>query len=177
MRLMFELLKSDQDSGQGEGHWRTYLRLSWERTTRHPGYTYADFAKITAPTSSSPAAGMSSAPSSRPWPRSGTCRTVSWPCYRATATTSRLSRSLRRSTISSANSRRNAGCAWPNRSGAPRLQVPHGHAEVEGATRRNRASTRWACCGWTRAYASHEARDSHGLVMTALHAGGSCGMP
>jgi pimeloyl-ACP methyl ester carboxylesterase len=50
MRPMFELMKTDQDSGQGEGHWRTYLRLSWERTTQHPRYSYTDFAKITAPT-------------------------------------------------------------------------------------------------------------------------------
>ena len=34
MRPMFELLKRDQDSGQGEGHWRTYLRLSWDRCTQ-----------------------------------------------------------------------------------------------------------------------------------------------
>jgi pimeloyl-ACP methyl ester carboxylesterase len=50
MRPLFELMKQDQDSRQGEGHWRIYLRLSWDRTTQHPGYTYADFAKITAPT-------------------------------------------------------------------------------------------------------------------------------
>jgi pimeloyl-ACP methyl ester carboxylesterase len=50
MRPMFELLKRDQDSGQGEGHWRTYLRLAWERCTQAPGYTYADLAKITVPT-------------------------------------------------------------------------------------------------------------------------------
>ena len=50
MRPMFELLKRDQDRGQGDGHWRTYLRLCWERTTQHPGYTYADLAKITVPT-------------------------------------------------------------------------------------------------------------------------------
>ena len=50
MRPMFELMKRDQDSGQGEGHWRTYLRLSWDRCTQPPGYTYADLAKITAPT-------------------------------------------------------------------------------------------------------------------------------
>jgi pimeloyl-ACP methyl ester carboxylesterase len=50
MRPMFELMKRDQDSGQGEGHWRTYLRQSWDRTTQHPGYTYADLARITAPT-------------------------------------------------------------------------------------------------------------------------------
>jgi len=50
MRAMLELMKRDQDSGQGDGHWRTYLRLCWERTTQHPGYTYADLAKITVPT-------------------------------------------------------------------------------------------------------------------------------
>jgi pimeloyl-ACP methyl ester carboxylesterase len=50
MRPMFELMRRDQDSGQGDGHWRTYLRLSWDRTTQHPGYTYADLAKITVPT-------------------------------------------------------------------------------------------------------------------------------
>jgi pimeloyl-ACP methyl ester carboxylesterase len=50
MRAMFELMKRDQDDGQGEGHWREYLRLSWDRCTQLPGYTYADFAQITAPT-------------------------------------------------------------------------------------------------------------------------------
>jgi 3-oxoadipate enol-lactonase len=50
MRPMLELMKRDQDDGQGEGHWREYLRLSWDRTTQPPGYTYADLAKITAPT-------------------------------------------------------------------------------------------------------------------------------
>jgi pimeloyl-ACP methyl ester carboxylesterase len=50
MRTMFELMKRDQDGGQGEGHWRTYLRQSWDRTTQHPGYNYADLARITAPT-------------------------------------------------------------------------------------------------------------------------------
>ena len=50
MRAMFELMKRDQASGQGEGHWRTYLRLSWDRCTQLPGSTYADLAKITVPT-------------------------------------------------------------------------------------------------------------------------------
>jgi pimeloyl-ACP methyl ester carboxylesterase len=50
MRPMFELTKRDQDAGQGEGHWRTYLQLAWDRTTKQPGYTYADFDRITAPT-------------------------------------------------------------------------------------------------------------------------------
>jgi pimeloyl-ACP methyl ester carboxylesterase len=50
MRPMFELMKRDQDAGQGEGHWRTYLRLAWDRTTQHPGYTYADLTRIAVPT-------------------------------------------------------------------------------------------------------------------------------
>jgi pimeloyl-ACP methyl ester carboxylesterase len=50
MRSMFELMKRDQDAGQGDGHWRTYLRLSWDRTTSHPGHTYADLARIAVPT-------------------------------------------------------------------------------------------------------------------------------
>jgi pimeloyl-ACP methyl ester carboxylesterase len=50
MRPMFELMRRDQDDGQGDGHWRTYLRLAWERTTQNPGYTYSDLAKITVPT-------------------------------------------------------------------------------------------------------------------------------
>src|SRR5262249_46463841 len=50
MRPMFELMKRDQDAGQGEGHWRTYLRFAWDRTTSHPGYMYADFTRITVPT-------------------------------------------------------------------------------------------------------------------------------
>jgi pimeloyl-ACP methyl ester carboxylesterase len=49
MRPMFELLKADQDGGQGEGHWAEYLRLTFHRTTQPPGYTFEDLAKITAP--------------------------------------------------------------------------------------------------------------------------------
>jgi pimeloyl-ACP methyl ester carboxylesterase len=50
MRPMFELMKRDQDAGQGDGHWRRYLQLTWDRVTTWPGYTYSDFASITAPT-------------------------------------------------------------------------------------------------------------------------------
>ena len=50
MRPMFELLKADEDGGQGEGHWVEYLRLAFHRTTQPPGYAFADLAKITAPT-------------------------------------------------------------------------------------------------------------------------------
>jgi pimeloyl-ACP methyl ester carboxylesterase len=50
MRPMFELLKADEDGGQGEGHWVEYLRLAFHRTTQPPGYTFEDLAKISAPT-------------------------------------------------------------------------------------------------------------------------------
>jgi pimeloyl-ACP methyl ester carboxylesterase len=50
MRPMFELMKRDQDEGQGDGHWRTYLELTWQRMTSYPGYIFSDLAKITAPT-------------------------------------------------------------------------------------------------------------------------------
>jgi pimeloyl-ACP methyl ester carboxylesterase len=50
MTAMFELMKADEDGGQGEGHWADYLRLAFHRTTRPIGYTFEDFAKITAPT-------------------------------------------------------------------------------------------------------------------------------
>jgi pimeloyl-ACP methyl ester carboxylesterase len=36
MRPMFELLKADQDGGQGDGHWAEYLRLAFPRTTQPP---------------------------------------------------------------------------------------------------------------------------------------------
>jgi pimeloyl-ACP methyl ester carboxylesterase len=50
MRPMFELMKLDQDEGQGDGHWRTYLELTWQRVTTIPDYTYSDLASVTAPT-------------------------------------------------------------------------------------------------------------------------------
>ncbi|HEY4994545.1 MAG TPA: alpha/beta hydrolase, partial [Nakamurella sp.] len=50
MTAMFELMKADEDGGQGEGHWADYLRLAFHRTTQPTGHTYEDFAKITAPT-------------------------------------------------------------------------------------------------------------------------------
>ena len=49
MRAMFELMQQDQDEGQGTGYWRTYLELAFERTTRWPGYAFADLGKIEVP--------------------------------------------------------------------------------------------------------------------------------
>jgi pimeloyl-ACP methyl ester carboxylesterase len=50
MAPMFETMRTDQDAGGGPGHWRTYLTSSFERTTRWPGYTFADLATIDVPT-------------------------------------------------------------------------------------------------------------------------------
>jgi pimeloyl-ACP methyl ester carboxylesterase len=49
MRAMFELMQQDQDEARGTGYWRTYLELAFERTTRWPGYAFADLGKIEAP--------------------------------------------------------------------------------------------------------------------------------
>lgn len=50
MRAVFELMKSDQDSGQGPGYWKTYLARSFDRITKSPGYTFEDLRRITVPT-------------------------------------------------------------------------------------------------------------------------------
>ena len=50
MRGMFELMKQDQDEARGAGYWRTYVELAFDRTTRWPGYTFDDLARIEAPT-------------------------------------------------------------------------------------------------------------------------------
>ena len=50
MRALFALMKADQDSGQGDGYWREYLRLAFHRTTEPPGYTVADLGRVSAPT-------------------------------------------------------------------------------------------------------------------------------
>ncbi|HTQ06156.1 MAG TPA: alpha/beta hydrolase [Polyangiaceae bacterium] len=49
MKRTFELLKVDQDEGQGRDHWKTYLELAFERTTTPPGYTFEDMRRVTAP--------------------------------------------------------------------------------------------------------------------------------
>jgi len=50
MRATFELIKADHDGAQGKDYWKTYLGLAFDRTTQPPGYAFADFARITAPT-------------------------------------------------------------------------------------------------------------------------------
>lgn len=50
MAATFALMKADYDRAQGDGHWRQYLHLFFDRITRFPGYTFDDFRSITAPT-------------------------------------------------------------------------------------------------------------------------------
>ena len=50
MQGVFELMKADEDSGQGKDHWKEYLRLGFPRLTQPTGYTTADLGAITAPT-------------------------------------------------------------------------------------------------------------------------------
>jgi pimeloyl-ACP methyl ester carboxylesterase len=50
MQVWFELMKADEDSGQGKDHWKEYLRLAFHRLTRPPGYAMSDLHAITAPT-------------------------------------------------------------------------------------------------------------------------------
>ncbi len=50
MRAAFELMRADQDGGQGPGYWKTYLALAFPRITKSPGYTFDDLGRITAPT-------------------------------------------------------------------------------------------------------------------------------
>jgi pimeloyl-ACP methyl ester carboxylesterase len=50
MQGAFELMKADEDGGQGAGHWREYLQLAFHRTTKPPEYTFEDLRTITTPT-------------------------------------------------------------------------------------------------------------------------------
>lgn len=50
MAEMLDLTKADYDTAQGEGHWREYIRIFFDRATRSPGYTLDDFRSITCPT-------------------------------------------------------------------------------------------------------------------------------
>lgn len=50
MAAVFATMKADYDAAQGEGHWRTYLGLFFDRHVAPLGYTVEDLANITAPT-------------------------------------------------------------------------------------------------------------------------------
>ena len=46
---MFELMKSDHDSAQGTGHWKTVIAQTFDRITRPHGYTCENLRAITVP--------------------------------------------------------------------------------------------------------------------------------
>jgi pimeloyl-ACP methyl ester carboxylesterase len=50
LRAMFELMKSDHDSAQGDGHWKRVVAQTFDRITTPHGYTFDDMHAITAPT-------------------------------------------------------------------------------------------------------------------------------
>lgn len=49
MAATFATMKADYDDAQGDGHWRTYLELFFDRAVAPVGYAVDDFAAITAP--------------------------------------------------------------------------------------------------------------------------------
>src|SRR5437763_1559016 len=50
MAATFATMKADYDDAQGDGHWRKYLGLFFDRGVAPVGYAVDDFAAITAPT-------------------------------------------------------------------------------------------------------------------------------
>jgi 3-oxoadipate enol-lactonase len=50
LQAMFELMKSDHDSAQGAGHWKTVLAQTFDRITQPHGYTLENLHAITVPT-------------------------------------------------------------------------------------------------------------------------------
>jgi len=50
LRAMFELMKSDHDSAQGTGHWKTVVAQTFDRVTQPHGYTDENLHAITVPT-------------------------------------------------------------------------------------------------------------------------------
>jgi pimeloyl-ACP methyl ester carboxylesterase len=50
LHTMVELMRADHDVAQGEGHWKTVLRRTFERVSRPSGYTVDDLRAIAVPT-------------------------------------------------------------------------------------------------------------------------------
>ena len=50
MAATFATMKADYDDAQGDGHWRAYLGLFFDRAVAPVSYAVEDFAAITAPT-------------------------------------------------------------------------------------------------------------------------------
>ena len=49
LRAMFELMKSDHDSAQGAGHWKTVIARTFDRVTQPHGYTVENLKAIAVP--------------------------------------------------------------------------------------------------------------------------------
>ena len=49
LRAMFELMKSDHDSSQGAGHWKTVVAQTFDRITQPHGYTFENMHAIAVP--------------------------------------------------------------------------------------------------------------------------------
>jgi len=49
LQAMFELMKSDHDSAQGAGHWKTVVAQTFDRITQPHGYTVEDLHAIAVP--------------------------------------------------------------------------------------------------------------------------------
>ena len=49
LRAMFELMKSDHDSAQGTGHWKTVVAQTFDRITQPHGYTFENLHAIRVP--------------------------------------------------------------------------------------------------------------------------------
>jgi pimeloyl-ACP methyl ester carboxylesterase len=50
MRMTFEIMKADHNAGQGDGGWRRYMELAFDRLTTSPGYTFEDLGRVSVPT-------------------------------------------------------------------------------------------------------------------------------
>jgi pimeloyl-ACP methyl ester carboxylesterase len=50
LRAMFEMMKSDHDSAQGAGHWKTVLAQTFDRITQPHGYTVENMRDVAVPT-------------------------------------------------------------------------------------------------------------------------------
>jgi pimeloyl-ACP methyl ester carboxylesterase len=50
LRAMFDLMKTDHDSAQGAGHWKTVVAQTFDRITQPHGYIFENLHAITVPT-------------------------------------------------------------------------------------------------------------------------------
>jgi pimeloyl-ACP methyl ester carboxylesterase len=50
LRAMFEVMKTDHDSAQGAGHWKTVIARTFDRITQPHGYTVENLKAISVPT-------------------------------------------------------------------------------------------------------------------------------